>query len=248
MTGPILRVENLVKRFGGLVATNNLSFDVAPGTTHAIIGPNGAGKSTLIAQLQGEIRPNSGRILFDGRDITRAPSHGRAGLGIARTFQITSLLPDFTVFTNVAMAVQVSLGHSFAMLRPAHAAPAIRDRVAEVLATVHLDAQANRLASELSHGERRQLELAVAIAMRPRLLLLDEPLAGMGRSDSARVVELLDKLKAQYTILLVEHDMDAVFRLADAMTVLVFGEAIATGTPAEIRDNAAVRSAYLGHA
>jgi branched-chain amino acid transport system ATP-binding protein len=247
MTEPILKVENLVKRFGGLRATNNLSFTVERGSTHAIIGPNGAGKTTMIKQLQGEIRPDAGRILFEGRDITRVLSHKRAHLGIARTFQITSVLADFTVFTNVALAVQVHLGHSFQMMRTAHRDATIRSAVEAAVDVVNLTSRSADLASELSHGERRQLELAIAIAMSPRVLLLDEPLAGMGRSDSEFIIDLLARLKERYTILLVEHDMTAVFALADTITVLVAGEAIASGTPGDIRNDQKVRNAYLGH-
>lgn len=247
MADPILKVENLTKRFGGLAASNNLSLEVREGTTHAVIGPNGAGKSTMIAQLQGELRPDSGRMFFEGRDITGLPSHARARLGIARTFQVTSVLPEFTVFTNVALAIQAGRGHSFQMFRTAHRDPSIRADAERSLAAVRLADRSASLVSELSHGERRQLELAIAIAMKSRMLLLDEPLAGMGRNDSMFMVQLLSELKQRYTILLVEHDMAAVFHLADRISVLVAGEAIATGTPEEIRGNRKVQNAYLGH-
>jgi branched-chain amino acid transport system ATP-binding protein len=246
MSAPILAVENLVKRFGGLAATDGLSLDVRAGETHALIGPNGAGKTTLIAQLQGELSPDQGVIAFRGQDITREPPHARAKLGIARSFQITSIFPEFTVMQNVALAVQAREGHGFRFWsqtrrgRPQLGTPPI------ALDTNGLSHRAGSEARDLSHGERRQLELAMALAMRPSLLLLDEPMAGMGRQEGIRMTRILESLKGQYSILLVEHDMDAVFALADRCSVLVAGRAIATGAPDAIRNDPAVREAYLG--
>lgn len=243
----ILSVENLVKRFGGLTATDNLSFSVRTGEVHALIGPNGAGKSTLIAQLHGSLRPDEGRISFNGEDVTNLPTYRRARLGIARSFQITSIFTDLTVLANVILPVQARLGHSFHFLQPSLENSALVGPARECLKRVGLLHRANDTASDLSHGERRQLELAMALAIQPRLLLLDEPMAGMARGDSQGIVALLRELKRDYSILLVEHDMDAVFALADTITVLVAGRAIASGTPAEIKADRTVRSAYLGH-
>jgi branched-chain amino acid transport system ATP-binding protein len=247
MSTALLSVAGLTKRFGGLVATNNLDLDVAPGETRAIIGPNGAGKTTLIAQLQGEIHPDAGTISFDARDITREPAHRRAQLGLARSFQITSIFPAFTTLANVALAVQSIAGHSFRFFAPALEDRALTAPAREALDIVGLTPRANVLANDLSHGEKRQLELAMALAMRPKLLLLDEPMAGMGRQDGARMTRILAGLKRTYAILLIEHDMDTVFALADRITVLVAGRAIASGAPDAIRANADVRAAYLGH-
>ncbi len=246
MAEPLLAVSRLVKRFGGVVATDELSLKVARGSTHALIGPNGAGKTTLIAQLQGELAPDSGEIRFDGRDVTREPAHVRAALGMARSFQITSIFPRFTVLANVALAVQARSGHSFHFSKPAARDPELVDPAHSALETIGLQDRAGIVAEDLSHGERRQLELAMALAMGPQLLLLDEPMAGMGRQDGVRMTRILADLKQRYTILLVEHDMDAVFALADRVSVLVAGRAIAEGTPAEIRIDPQVRAAYLG--
>ena len=243
----LLEVSRLTKRFGGLIATNDLNLVVERGETHAIIGPNGAGKTTLIAQLQGEMRSDEGSIRFNGRDIAREPAYRRAGLGIARSFQITSIFPKFSALANVALAVQAQAGHSFRFLRRAERDPALIEPAREAIATVGLSDRADVEAENLSHGERRQLEIAMALAMRPSLLLLDEPMAGMSRRDGARMTRLLAELKRNYTIVLVEHDMDTVFSLADRISVLVAGRTIATGPPDEIRANADVKAAYLGH-
>ncbi|MBK4719151.1 ABC transporter ATP-binding protein [Azospirillum sp. YIM DDC1] len=243
---PLLSTNSLVKRFGGLAATDGLSLSVAEGELHALIGPNGAGKTTLIGQLSGELTPDSGTILFDGRDVTRLPVHKRAQRGLARSFQITSIFPSFTALDNVALAVQAHAGHSFRFWRDAGRDRRLSDPARAVLERVGLGARADTRADALAHGEKRQLELAMALATGPRLLLLDEPMAGMGPEDSARMVELLQELKGGVTILLVEHDMDAVFALADRITVLVRGKDLASGTPAEIRNDPAVREAYLG--
>nr|WP_211104963.1 ABC transporter ATP-binding protein [Azospirillum formosense] len=242
----MLSTNGLVKRFGGLAATDGLSLSVAEGELHALIGPNGAGKTTLIGQLSGELTPDSGTILFDGRDVTGLPVHKRAQRGLARSFQITSIFPSFTALDNVALAVQAHAGHSFRFWRDAARDRRLADPARAVLERVGLGARADTRADALAHGEKRQLELAMALATGPRLLLLDEPMAGMGPEDSARMVELLQELKGGVTILLVEHDMDAVFALADRITVLVRGKDLASGTPAQIRNDPAVREAYLG--
>lgn len=247
MADALLATRALVKRFGGLIATNALDLEIFSGETHALIGPNGAGKTTLIAQLQGELTPDSGAILFDGRDITREPAYRRAALGMGRSFQISSVFADFTALGNVTLAVQALAGHSFRFWRPAQTDRRLISPAREALASVNLQDRAHILARDLSHGERRQLELAMALAMGPRLLLLDEPMAGMGRQDAAQMTGLLARLKTRVTTLLVEHDMDAVFALADRVTVLVAGRAIVTGSPAQIRADPAVRDAYLGH-
>jgi len=245
MTAPLLDVRGLVKRFGGLIATNHLDLTVGHGETLALIGPNGAGKTSLIAQLQGDLAPNAGTITFDGRDITRAPAHRRARLGLARSFQISSVFPEFSLIGNVAVAVQARLGHSFRFFRDASRDVSLTGPAREALDSVGLGGLTRR-AADVSHGERRQLELAMALAMQPRLLLLDEPMAGMGREDSARMTRLLEQLKARYAMILVEHDMNAVFALADRVAVLVSGQTIANGAPADVRNDAAVRAAYLG--
>jgi branched-chain amino acid transport system ATP-binding protein len=243
---PLLRIEGLAKHFGGVVASDNITLDVIAGELHAIIGPNGAGKTTLITQLAGELAPDAGRVNFAGQDITRLATPYRSALGLARSFQITSLFPEFTALDNVALAVQAHAGHSFRFWRPARSAPELREPARAALARVGLGGRADTPVSELSHGEHRQLELAMALATKPRLLLLDEPMAGLGADESARMVTLMRELKREVTILLVEHDMDAVFALADRITVLVYGRVIASGAPGEIRTNAEVRQAYLG--
>ncbi|HEY2211619.1 MAG TPA: ABC transporter ATP-binding protein [Bradyrhizobium sp.] len=246
MPDPLLRVENLVRRFGGIVATDNLSLDVARGELHAIIGPNGAGKTTLISQLTGQLLPSSGTIRFAGQDITRLPAYRRSALGLARSFQITSLLPDFTASDNVALAAQAHDGHSFHFWRNARTESHLRKTALAALDRVGLGSRAEAVVSELSYGEQRELELAVALATKPQLLLLDEPMAGLGITESARMVKLLRELRREVTIVLVEHDMDAVFALADRITVLVYGRVMASDVPAAIRQNEEVRRAYLG--
>jgi branched-chain amino acid transport system ATP-binding protein len=243
---PMLRVENLVRRFGGIVATDNLTLDVARGELHAIIGPNGAGKTTLISQLTGQLRPSAGTIRFAGQDITHLPAWRRSRLGLARSFQITSLLPDFTAADNVALAAQARDGHSFRFWGNARKEKHLREAARSALARVGLEKRADVVVSRLSHGEQRELELAVALATRPQLLLLDEPMAGLGATESARMVKLLADLRSEVTIILVEHDMNAVFALADRITVLVYGRVIASDVPAAIRGNEEVRRAYLG--
>ncbi|HXN70629.1 MAG TPA: ABC transporter ATP-binding protein [Bradyrhizobium sp.] len=246
MAEPLLRVENLVRRFGGIVATDNVSLDVAKGELHAIIGPNGAGKTTLISQLTGQLMPHAGTIHLAGRDITRVPAHRRSALGLARSFQITSLLPDFTAADNVALAAQAHDGHSFHFWGNARKVAHLRKAAQDALNRVGLRDRADVLVSRLSHGEQRELELAVALATKPQLLLLDEPMAGLGVTESARMVKLLQELRREVSIVLVEHDMDAVFALADRISVLVYGRVIASGSAAEIRSNDEVKRAYLG--
>jgi branched-chain amino acid transport system ATP-binding protein len=243
---PLLRVEKLVRRFGGIVATDNVSLDVSSGELHAIIGPNGAGKTTLISQLTGQLLPHSGTISLAGADITRVPAYRRSALGLARSFQITSLLLDFTALDNVALAAQAHDGHSFYFWSDARKESRLRGAALAALVRVGLGNRADTLVSKLSHGEQRELELAVALATKPQVLLLDEPMAGLGITESARMVKLLQELRREVTIVLVEHDMDAVFALADRITVLVYGRVIASGAPAAIRNNEEVRRAYLG--
>jgi len=242
----MLEVRGLTKQFGALRASDGIDFDVAEGETHAVIGPNGAGKTTFISQLAGNLRPDSGTVRFAGADITALPAPRRARLGLARSFQITSLYPDFSALHNVALAIQAHSGHSFRFWRDARSDPALIEPARKVLNEVGLSARVNVLAANLAHGEQRQLEMAMALATRPRLLLLDEPMAGMGTDESLRMIALLASLKRKHTIILVEHDMDAVFRLADRISVLVYGRVIATDTPEKIRRNEEVRQAYLG--
>jgi branched-chain amino acid transport system ATP-binding protein len=246
MSEPILQVNNLVKRFGGVLATDHLDFDMWPGEIHAVIGPNGAGKTTFVSQIAGMLQPDAGCICFDGVDITHASAAARSQRGLARSFQITSIFPHFTVLTNVALAVQAHSGHSFRFWRPAHKDPALIAPAYAVLERLGLQQRANILAAHLAHGEQRQLEIAMALATHPKLLLLDEPTAGMGAAESHRMTALLRSLKGGYSMLLIEHDMDTVFSLADRVTVLVYGRRLATGSPQDIRHNAAVRAAYLG--
>jgi branched-chain amino acid transport system ATP-binding protein len=243
---PLLRVEKLVRRFGGITATDNVSLDVASGELHAIIGPNGAGKTTLISQLTGHLEPHSGSVSLGGRDITYLPAYRRCALGLARSFQITSLLLDFTAADNVALAAQAHDGHSFRFFADARKESGLRDAALAALQRVGLAERANVPVSKLSHGEQRELELAVALATKPQLLLLDEPMAGLGVTESARMVKLLQELRKEVTIVLVEHDMNAVFALADRISVLVYGRVIASGAPSDIRQNEEVKRAYLG--
>ena len=242
----LLATVGLVKRFGGLIATDGVDLTVEAGEVHAVIGPNGAGKTTLINQLSGEIAPDAGRILLDGRDITGEPVYRRALMGIGRSYQITSVFPEFSVLDNVVLAVQAHAGHSFSFWRPLSAEAALIGRARTALAQSGLAARLATPVAALAQGERRQLEMAMTLATSPRLLLLDEPMAGMSLAESERLVTLLATLKGRYGILLVEHDMDAVFKLADRISVLVYGRVIACGDPAAIRANPEVRAAYLG--
>jgi len=242
----LLSVEELCKSFGALRASDGISLEVAEGETHAVIGPNGAGKTTFISQLAGTLRPDGGRIAFAGEDVTGLPAARRARRGLARSFQITSLFLDFTALQNVALAVLAHSGRT-GFWRDARSDPALLDPASSVLETIGFARDKfNVPAANLSHGEHRQLEVAMALATQPRLLLLDEPMAGMGIEESQRMIALLASLKRRLSIVLVEHDMDAVFRLADRISVLVYGRIIATGTPERIRANEEVRRAYLG--
>jgi branched-chain amino acid transport system ATP-binding protein len=242
----LLRIDGLNKRFGGVIASDAITLDIPRGEFHAIIGPNGAGKTTLIGLLAGEIAPQGGTIRFDGADITSLPIHRRSRLGIARSFQITSLFREFSALDNVALAVQAHSGHSFRFWQEARRDDSLRGPAAAALARVDLSGRADTRVDRLSHGEHRQLEIAVALATQPRLLLLDEPMAGMGPDESARMVGILRELKGDITTLLIEHDMETVFALADRITVLVYGRVIASGDPATVRGDAMVREAYLG--
>ncbi len=246
MTDSLLRITGLNKHFGGIVATENLDLEVERGSIHAIIGPNGAGKTTLLAQLSGQLRPDSGEIEFDGRSITAYSMARRAREGLARSFQITSVVMPMTLLENVMLAVQGTSGHSFRFWAPANRDESLRRAAMSSLAQVGLDDRAERIAANVSHGEQRQLEVAMALAMKPRMLLLDEPMAGMGKEEGAMMVDILNRMKGDMTILLVEHDMDAVFSLADRMSVLVNGHIIATDTVQNIRNNLEVQKAYLG--
>ncbi len=246
MAEALLTVTELHKHFGGIVATDNVNLAVEQGGIHAVIGPNGAGKTTLIAQLSGQLRPDSGEIEFAGHSIVDYSVARRAREGLARSFQITSVVMPLTLLENVMLAVQGTGGHSFRFWAPVKSHRAMREAAMESLAEVGLDARADRIAGQVSHGEQRQLEVAMALAMKPRMLLLDEPMAGMGKEETARMIEILGRLRGDKTILLVEHDMDAVFSLADKLSVMVDGHVIATDTVEAIRDNDAVQKAYLG--
>ncbi|MFC3227575.1 ABC transporter ATP-binding protein [Marinibaculum pumilum] len=246
MADDLLQIRDLRKSFGGIAVTVGVNLEVRRGETHALIGPNGAGKTTLIAQLSGDLKPDGGQILFAGRDITAMPAYRRSHLGMARSFQITSIFLELSVLDNVALAVQARAGHSFRFWAPARRDRRLVDPAMAALERVGLGGRADRPAAILSHGERRALEIAMALATEPEMLLLDEPMAGMGPEESAEMIATLQELKAQKTIFLIEHDMDAVFALADRISVLVYGKIIASGTPDEIRNDEHVRRAYLG--
>jgi branched-chain amino acid transport system ATP-binding protein len=246
MADPVLRLEELRKNFGGLAVTNNVNLDLMPGELHAVIGPNGAGKTTLINQISGLLAPDEGRILFAGRDISALPAHARAQLGLARSFQVSSIIPGFSALENVALAVQSRIGSSFRLTGRAAAEAALNGPAMAALADVGLAERARMPAGQLSHGEKRALELAMAIAMAPKILLLDEPTAGTGREETARLVALLRRLKGRFPMMLVEHDMTAVFALADRISVLIYGRILATGLPHEVRADPRVVAAYLG--
>jgi len=246
MAERLLEVRRLFKHFGGVVATDRLDLAVAAGGVHALIGPNGAGKTTLIAQICGEIEPDAGQVLFGGRDITALPAHERVALGLARSFQITRVFRNLTVRDNIALAVQARSGSSMRFWRPVAAERALGAAADAVLAGLGMAALAALTAGSLPHADQRRLEVALALASQPRLLLLDEPLAGMGAEDAQAMIGLIAQLKQRTTILLVEHDMDAVFRLANVISVLVGGRVIASGAPQVIRDDPEVRRAYLG--
>jgi branched-chain amino acid transport system ATP-binding protein len=242
----LLEVRDLAKRFGGVRASDGVSFTVAHGEIHALIGPNGAGKTTLIQQIAGALAPDAGRIELAGQDITHLPLHERVHRGLARSYQITNLFLRLSVLDNLALAVQARSGSSLRFWRPARSESARYEQAARVAERVGLGARLASTAAALAHGEQRALELGLALATRPRLLLLDEPMAGMGPEESARMVELIESLRTEYTVLLVEHDMDAVFRLATRISTLVAGRVIASGAPGYIRAHPEVRRAYLG--
>lgn len=243
---PILSISGLVKRFGGLVATDHVEFEVRAGEIHAIIGPNGAGKTTLISQLAGELRPDQGVILFNGKHIAGESVPARSLLGLGRSYQISQVFRDFTALENVMLAVQSHAGHSFSFLTPVISDRALTEPAQAALDLVGLGDRSGTVAGAMAHGEHRQLELAMTLATSPKLLLLDEPMAGMSQAESESMIALLNRLKGQYAMVLVEHDMDAVFALADRVSVLVYGRVIACGTPDEIRTNPTVKDAYLG--
>ena len=246
MAEPILAISGLSKNFGALKATDHVDLDLRPGEIHALIGPNGAGKSTLINQIAGTLSPDAGSIVFAGEDITPLGVAERARRGLGRTFQVSSLAPEFSALRNVMLAVQAVSGSSFRLFRPVMRDPSLIEPAMSALHRVGLAGRANIAAAELSHGERRQLEIAIALALGSKAFLLDEPMAGMGPEGSKNLTGFLDGLRTEAPILLVEHDMNAVFALADRISVLVYGRVIASGSVAEIRADPAVRKAYLG--
>ncbi|MGD8834495.1 MAG: ABC transporter ATP-binding protein [Desulfobacteraceae bacterium] len=246
MADALLQVKGVHKRYGAVQASKDVHLQVAAGDIHALIGPNGAGKTTLLNQLSGELKPDAGRILFNGKDITAIPVHQRAKLGLARSYQITSIFEHLTVGANLSLAIQAHCGHSFRFWKCAGTDPELCDQIGPALKRVGLEHRADHPAGNLSHGEKRQLEVGMALAGNPKMLLLDEPYAGMGPGGAVQLSKLIQTLKHNVTILLVEHDMNVVFSLADRITVLVYGEAVASGTPDQIRANPVVRQAYLG--
>ncbi len=246
MAEVILHIDQLVKRFGGLVATNKAELKVERGSIHALIGPNGAGKTTLIHQISGAMQPDEGEVYFVGQNVTQVPMHQRALRGLVRSYQITSIFKKLSVLDNIALSVQARSGSSMRFWRAARTESARYAQAAAVAERVGLGQKLHSLSGALSHGQQRQLEVGLALALEPQLLLLDEPMAGMGPDESENMVALLQSLRGEVTILLVEHDMDAVFRLADQISALVFGTVIATGTAQEIKDNPEVKQAYLG--
>ena len=246
MAEPLLRIDNLRKSFGSIAASLGVSLEVFPGEIHALIGPNGAGKTTLLNQIAGDLMPDSGQIFFAGHDITRLPLYQRSHLGLARSYQITSVFPHLSVEENLLLAIQAHHGHSFRFWQRGLSVPELRDDLGMALERVGLSERADMPAGNLSHGEKKQLEVGMALACNPRLLLLDEPMAGMGSGGTVELSKVIRRLKEKTTILLVEHDMETIFTLADRITVLVYGEVVTTGTVEEIRSNSIVRQAYLG--
>ncbi|GHC70253.1 ABC transporter ATP-binding protein [Limoniibacter endophyticus] len=246
MRNTLLNVVDLRKSFGALKVTDGINFQVLEGEIHALIGPNGAGKTTLIHQLSGNLKSDSGSVYYDGQDITRLGMAERVRLGLARSFQITSILEGFSVLENVAIAIQARSGSSFRFFKPAAAEDELNAEALGLLARVRLADRAQRRAGALSHGEKRQLEIAIALATGAKLLLLDEPLAGTGHEEGSILIDLMRSLRETHTLVLIEHDMDAVFSLADRVSVLVYGRVIASGSPAAIRNDPEVRAAYLG--
>ena len=246
MASPLLEVNGLHKSFGALLATNDFSLTMQEGEVHALIGPNGAGKTTLVNQLSGDLLPDQGAILFQGQDITRLPPHRRARLGIARSYQITQIFENLTVAENLGLALLAGNGGNFHFFRHWRRSTAMKTALAEALERFDLREHHDRPAKSLSHGEKRQLEVGMALVVKPRLLILDEPMAGLGPGGTVELTKIIRQLKGQLTILLVEHDMDVVFSLADRVTVLVYGRNLATGSGEEIRRHPEVRRAYLG--
>ena len=242
----MLRLEGVSKRFGGLVATDGVSLEVAQGEVHALIGPNGAGKTTLIGQISGTLPPDSGEIFFEDKRITKVPPHARVAVGLARSHQITSIFRRFSVLDNLALAVQARSGSSFSFWKPVARETALFDEARSIADEVGLSEKTGSTAGTLAHGEQRALEVGLALATRPKLVLLDEPMAGMGPEESQRMIALIERIRSRVTVLLVEHDMDAVFRLAGRISVLVSGRIIATDVPGKIKSNEEVRRAYLG--
>jgi len=242
----VLELKHVSKHFGGIVATDDITFEVRRGEVHALIGPNGAGKTTLIAQIAGDLGSDRGAILFEGTDITRAMQHERVRAGLSRSYQITSIFRRFSVLDNFALAVQARSGWSFSFWRPVSNETALAEEARAIVGEVGLSGRESAIAGTLAHGEQRALEVGLALATRPKLVLLDEPMAGMGPEESQRMIESIERIRARVTVLLVEHDMDAVFRLADRISVLVSGRIIATDTPAAIRAHPEVKKAYLG--
>lgn len=246
MAEPLLKIKNLSKNFGSVTASKGISLDIFPGEIHALIGPNGAGKTTLLNQIAGDLTPDNGQIFFAGRDISHLPLYRRSHLGLARSYQITSVFPNLSVEENLLLAIQAQHGHSFRFWKRGLSEPKLRTDLVLALEQVGLSGRAKMAAGDLSHGEKKQLEVGMALACNPKLLLLDEPMAGMGPGGTVELSRLIRKLKEKMTILLVEHDMETIFALADRITVLVYGEMVATGTAEEIRSNPVVRQAYLG--
>ena len=242
----MLELRGVSKRFGGVVATDDVTLEVTQGEVHALIGPNGAGKTTLIAQISGVLPIDTGRIVFNGVDVTQLTTHARVAAGLARSYQITSIFRRFTVLDNLALAVQARSGSSFSFWRPLSAERVLFEEARSIAAEIGLAEKTDTLAATLAHGEQRALEVGLALATKPQLVLLDEPMAGMGPQESQAMIALIEKVRSRVTVLLVEHDMDAVFRLANRISVLVNGRIIATGAPAQIRADASVRKAYLG--
>jgi branched-chain amino acid transport system ATP-binding protein len=242
----VLELRNVSKHFGGVAATDDVTLEVARGEVHALIGPNGAGKTTLVGQISGMLPVDSGRIVFEGEDVSRLKAHARVRAGIARSYQVTSLFRRFSVLENLALAVQARSGTSFSFWRPLAAETALVEEARQIASQVELQDKLDEPAGNLAHGEQRALEVGLALATNPRLLLLDEPMAGMGPQESARMIALIERLRSRLTVLLVEHDMDAVFRLASRISVLVNGRLIASGAPQAIRVDPEVRRAYLG--
>ena len=243
----LLDVRQLNKRFGGVVATDQVNLQVTHGEIHALIGPNGAGKTTLVAQLSGQLASDSGSVHFDGSDITQLVTHQRARRGLVRSFQITRLFKSLPVVDNMALAIQATEGRTFSAWRPVRADKALFERAHALLERLGLTAKHGWRIEQLSHGEQRALEVGMALAGNPKLVLLDEPLAGMGLQESEAMTQLIDSLRGDFAILLIEHDVDAVFRLADTVSVLVNGRIIASGKPEDVRADPAVAVAYLGN-